>query len=327
MGMKGQKIAIIAGAVLASCLCLGGAWMVWRAFSQAGDVRKTLEDSLGQLQKVYAKDPFPSRNNVAAITNDTHRLREWNAALSRDLSTNESVAATNALTPSAFIQQLQHTVRELDAVAARNGGKVLADGFAYGFPQYLGAAGGMPKPEDVKRLDVQLRMVDAIMREMLAGHVSAISLAEREVFETGVEAVAPGAASVSRRGSRRAAPRAAMTAAAPAAMGAYPHQHFVFAFDVAEYAFDDVLDRLAVMPMFVVVTELTVQRDERGLRAPSDTTAAAGVAPAAKPAESADSNKTKAPALPRSQREASGPDIAPLLKVRMQLDVYTFEGV
>ena len=222
MGMKGQKIGIIAGAVLAGCLCLGGAWMVWRAFSKAGDVRKTLEDSLGQLQKVYAKDPFPSRNNVAAITNDTHRLREWNAALSRDLSTNESVAATNALTPSAFIQQLQHTVRELDAVAARNGGKVLADGFAYGFPQYLGAAGGMPKPEDVKRLDVQLRMVDAIMREMLAGHVSAISLAEREVFETGVEAVAPGAASVSRRGSRRAAPRATMTAAAPAAMGAYP---------------------------------------------------------------------------------------------------------
>lgn len=329
--MKGQKIAFVAGAVLAGGLCLAGAWMAYSAFAKADLEKSTLEETLGKLQKAYKKDPFPNRTNVAVATNDAHRLNEWNEALGRDLCTNEVFAATNTLTPSAFIQQLQHTVRELDALASSSGNKVLPDGFAYGFGQYLGAGGSMPKPEDVKRLDTQLRMVDLIVRELLASHVSAVAQVDREGFETGPDAAA-GTPATSRHGGHRAAPMTpAPTSRAPSA-GAYPHQHFVFAFDATEAALDDVLDRLAVMPLFVVVSEVSVQREERGLKPPPDQATEADrsrpvAAAAVKPTADSADGKVKTPALLRSARGASGPEIAPLLKVHLQLDVYTFVGV
>lgn len=321
--MKGQKIAIGAGAALACGLCLGGAWMAYSAFDKAGSVRTTLESTLKQLQSSYKKDPFPNRGNVAVVTNDAHRLSAWNEALGRDLGTNETFTTTNSLTPSAFIQQLQHTVRELDLLAANGGNKVLPEGFAYGFSQYLGAGGSMPKPDDVKRLSLQLRMVDAVMRELFAGRVSAVSQVDRELFETGLDVVAGPASAAGHHGGHHGAQNVPAPTARASSTGAYPHQHFALVFDATEATLDAVLDRLAAMPLFVVVSDLNVHREERGLRPPPDQAAGAAARPAA---ESAD-GKTKAPALLRAQRVASGPEIAPLLKVRLQLDVYTFVGV
>jgi len=81
----------------------------------------------------------------------------------------------------------------------------------------------------------------------------------------------------------------------------------------------------------VVVTDLEIHRLERGLLAPPERTAGADnktTAPAAgtAPTGAAPAASATGP-LPQSQRIVSGPDVSPLLKVQMQLDVYTFDGV
>ena len=67
------------------------------------------------------------------------------------------------------------------------------------------------------------------------------------------------------------------------------------------------------MPLFVVVTEVSVDRVSRGLQPRLE-----------KPVVETDKART-AVILP-TQRVVSGPEIAPLLKAQMMIDVYTFEG-
>jgi hypothetical protein len=310
MGMKGQKIAIGAGVAVAVLLCLGGAWIAWRAFASSAGVREERNTRLKQLQSIYKKDPFPSATNVVVVRRDRQRLDGWTQDLGRELRGSLG-AATNVVSPSLFIQQLQQVAREL-----RNprltGGVALPEGFAFGFERYLGTT-TMPGVKDVPRLALQLHMVNAMLREILAARVSAVTAVERDQFEDAAAAAPAAPAPGSGRGRHGPAAAAPAGSAAAAPAGPYARQRFSFAFTAGEKSLDEVLDRLAAMPLFVVVADLAVQReDQRGLR------------PAPEKAADADKNK---PAPDRRPRVVSGPEISPLLKVRMQVDVYTFEGV
>lgn len=313
--MKGQKIAIVTGAAVAVLLCLAGAWVAYVAFSKADTAKGARDETLKQIESIYRRNPFPSATNVWTVKNDRQKLDSWNRAMEQRLRAESAAAATNDLTPSGFIDQLTATRRELLALAQSGGGKVLPDGFAFGFDQYL-VASAMPRPDDVRRLTLQLRMVDALVRQILASHVITLTQTDRDVFEN--PGAAPATTPAAPAGSGRhhhGSTAAPVRVTAAATDGSYARQHFVLSFEGKEHALDDVLNRLAAMPMFVVVTDLEIHREERGLRLPPERAAVT------------EKEKEKPAALPRSQRVASGSDVAPLLKVQLQIDVYTFDGV
>ncbi len=303
--MKTRDIVLMASAGGVFLLCAAGVWFAYDSYAKSSKVRSKLDGTYNTLKKIYDADPFPSTNNVALLQRETAWLSGWHRTLADELRA--AAAPSESPTPGGFIQKLQNVSAELHRKAAAEGGKVLADEFAFGFERYLGGTSEMPKSENVKRLALQLAMVDAVTREILDSHVNAISQIGREVFEG-----ESGEAPVTSGRSRRPAPAAA---AAPVADARYPCQHFTFTFVSDERSLATVLVRLAKMPMFVMVADLRIDREDRGLQP----------RPEKSPAE-ADKGKPAAAAAP-AQRVVSGPEIAPLLKTQMQVDVYTFEGV
>jgi len=332
--MKGQKIAIVGGSVAALLLCLAGAVITYRAFDSADVAKAKLDDTLKNLQSVYHRDPFPCATNIWTVKTDNQKLEDWNQAMVDKLRSESVVVATNDLTPSGFIDRLTVMRNELVKLSLANGDKVFPDNFAFGFDQYL-ISSSMPHPDNVPTLALQLLMVDALMRQILASHVASLSQIDRTIFEnSGSGSASPGASASPgrhRHGAEPAAPSPAVAHAPASPSSSYPKQHFTIAFEASESALDEVLNRLASMPLFVVVTDLEIHRLERGLLAPPERTAGADnktTAPAAgtAPTGAAPAASATGP-LPQSQRIVSGPDVSPLLKVQMQLDVYTFDGV
>lgn len=314
--MKARKIIIAACTGSAFLLCLAGFVFAYRAYDKASKVKATLGGTYRQLETIYNENPFPYPTNVAVRRSEAAWMTNWCQSLVEELRAGAS--SNEDLSSSGFIQKLQNTSAELHRQAAAEGGKVLADGFAFGFDRYLGSKSEMPKPENVKRLALQFAMVEAITREVLASHVNALSQIDREKFDgEGVETSGGG-------GGRRHTPAAAgaPVPAVSAADARYPRQHFTFTFTADEKSLAEVLGRLAKMPLFVVVTALKIDRVERGLLSRPEKPAAE--ADKTKPAVEFD--KAKAAVMPPSQRVVSGPEVAPLLKTQMQIDVYTFEG-
>ncbi|MEI6211153.1 MAG: Amuc_1100 family pilus-like protein [bacterium] len=293
-------VAIIAGVVL--LLCLAGFASAYRAYAKASTVKATLKGSYSQLQAIYNENPFPCLTNMTVLRGDTDWMNNWHQSLTMELR----AIATPSTNPSSsiFIAKLQESSEELHKLARVDGSKMLPDGFAFGFERYLPR--GYPAPEHVRRLSLQFSMVEAIVREILGSRVTELSQVDRERFE--VES-----AEASSAGRRRGVAPAAVVAPPTDTDSGYSRQHFTIAFTSDEKALAEVLNRLAKMPLFVVVTEIKIDRVERGLR------------PRAEKA-TGEADKS-APPPPPTQRLVSGPGIAPLLKTRMLIDVYTFEGV
>jgi hypothetical protein len=309
--MKGHKIVIAAGLGLMAILCLAGAWFAFGAYSKAAKVKASLGGTLRQLQAIYNADPFPNAANRQAILADSAWIGDWMSALGQELRAAQ-VGPTNNLSPSLFIDKLQSATRALRTLAQAEGTQVFPEGFAFGFDRYLGSASSMPKPEHVQRLAMQLAITDALVRELLASHVSTVTHFEREAFDTG----APVAAADDGGGRRRragGAPVAGAPAAAAAAGGRYSRQHFNISFTAREKALVEVLNRLARMSLFAVVTEVSIHRMAAGFQPP--------------PEKSIETDKAKAALLPPGQRIVSGPEMDPVLRATIQVDVFTFEGV
>jgi hypothetical protein len=163
----------------------------------------------------------------------------------------------------------------------------------------------MPKPEDVPRLSLQLAMTDTLMREIFACHIQTLTSIERETFEAGL---ASATRSVHRPGYPVPVP--SPTPVVAGGNGLYSKQRFTITFLASERSLLLVLNRLAQMPMFVVTTDLETTREDRGLIAP--------------PAKNTNSETNR---LERAQRLVSGSEMSSPLKVRLQVDVYTFNGV
>jgi hypothetical protein len=303
--MKGHKTALVIGAVFIGLLCLWGAYETYQAFDNANDVKKSLNDYLRQLQSFYHKNPFPRAENTKQAQTDEKNISEWTQGLGKDLLASQPTPSSNS--PSLFIQHLQQTVRHLQGVASSSSTKLGADSAAasFGFFLYLGKTGVMPKPEDVPRLSLQLAMTDTLMREIFACHIQTLTSIERETFEAGL---ASATRSVHRPGYPVPVP--SPTPVVAGGNGLYSKQRFTITFLASERSLLLVLNRLAQMPMFVVTTDLETTREDRGLIAP--------------PAKNTNSETNR---LERAQRLVSGSEMSSPLKVRLQVDVYTFNGV
>ena len=328
---------IMAGAlaVFIALLVLGSVHLL-KSQAAAREARDRRDAALGNLRTLYAAKPFPSVENAGRMREHVERLELMRAVMTNALSARDVPSVP--LSPSRFIQELQAAIRDrLQAKAPIvEGVRAVPDGFAFGFERYLTAGAPMPREQDVPRLAQQLGMIERLVDEVYGAQIGALRRIVRDEFDAGA---APAEADAPRAGGRLRARRDSGAGARPdtAAKSAfYRAQHFTLEVAGRQAAIGDLLNRLAAMPMFVVVTDVDIRKAGDDLRAPqaASPVAAAAAAPglvaatAGTPGAPAAAEE-KISTRPPSQRLVSGVEIDPPVQARIEIEIFNFakEGV
>jgi hypothetical protein len=310
--------------------CLGAGGFLFSAMLARGAAAEQRNEAYAELQKIYAAKVFPSEENIARFAEDQKALEAWLQTAAGLVHKGDLHIETNS--PAVFKQSLQATVRKLSSQPGAVKGKVVEAGFKFGFDKYLGDSASLPDKENVWRLTQQLTVIERICQELYAANILGLESVQREAFDEEKEAQPQEEQGSGRRRRRDRQPDRSAPAAAAAVSGAgefHSKQRFSFTFQARPAAFVEALNRLAAMEMFVVVFDVEFRKtddplmkyDARKKEKESKAAAAAalgGSAPAA-PADPA--------TVPHVERIVTDPELEPPVSVKLDIDVYSFEGV
>lgn len=322
--MNRTKIIVAGIFVVVVALLIAGSVRLTRSYAAAQEARQLRDSAFGNLKQLYEAKPFPSMENAERMQQDVQALLQMRDALTNAVSARD--VARPSLSPSRFIQELQTTLRErLQAQAPIvEGVRVVPDNFAFGFERYVAAGAPMPQEKNVPRLAQQLVMIENLVSEVYAAQIGTLRSVKRDEFDAGEAEDAGGETEsrVSRRNSRREA--ASSDAGRLSSSSLYSAQRFTLEVTGRQAAIGDLLNRLAAMKMFVVVTDVEFRKSGDDLRAP----AAAPAASAVPVAEAVVVEELVSKLWP-SKRLVSGLDIDPPISARIELEVISFkkEGV
>lgn len=155
---KQQMIGAIGAGVFT--VCAGGlGYMLWDAYSVRTEAEEQL-DSETQSFNGYNQSPvFPSKKSIDSVKSNEQVYAAWYDAAHAFAAGGDRVLPIE--TPPIFKQRLQNEVRRMVALPGGLDGKIAAPEFLFGFDQFLGEGGVLPKDAEVPLLAVQL---DAISR-------------------------------------------------------------------------------------------------------------------------------------------------------------------
>jgi len=304
------------GGVVLGIACVGvGVWFTM-ALTKSQQKKSELTSAFSELERLCdKKNFFPNADNIAKMSENRQTLEAWVVAATNQLA--KSDVPLTAATPAGFKSDLEDAIREMVRQSEVQGRPArVAPDFRFGFDKYKGEV--LPETADVPRLHQQLDIIKLLVAELYGANVVKLEAVTREVFESGgaPEAAAPAA----RRKNRPSGGGAAATAAKPSAAsadGAFESQRFTVAFQAYPDTFAEVLNRMAVMDIFVVVSEVDVKKGD--LKKEAAATAAAKPPVAAQPADE--------DAPPPVAQVVTNPPDEPPVSVRLVLDVYSFKGV
>jgi len=225
-----------------------------RATRIAQEARKRLND-------FYARDPFPSEENVAQVTKNRDIAADVFATLHTKLKAGQ-ITAPAGLQPVDFQNRFNEEQSALLAEATAKDVHV-PERFAFGFERY--AEGELPKEEHVPRLVQQLRMIDRLCRVLYEARIRELKSVTREEFEGLLQAVDPGRAR-SRGGRLGAADQAeALKNAGLIEAGElFAKLRFGLEFVASEGSLLEILNRLGADPLFVSVVSVSVKNEKDG---------------------------------------------------------------
>lgn len=300
-------MVVVAGVFIGLLLVAAVAILV-RGFLQFSEVESALRETRAQMETLYGRKPFPSQENLV-------REKENIADIQQNLVELQTAMAAGQVepvgqNPAGFINQFFETQKELLA-EARAAGVTVAKNYDFSFGRHMG--GNLPAPHDVPRLTQQLKIVELLCGVLYTARVSRLSGLARQEFEVDAPAsaakpAAPGrAAEVELRNVND--PSAGLVPQGQL----YGRWHFVLQFSGRESAVMNVLNGLAKSPVFMVVTRLDIEGDEKLFERKEVAQAAkAGEEPAA----------VKAQPAAKDYRVVCGRDA--LMNVKLDLDVYQF---
>lgn len=310
-----KKQKIIFG-VLAAVIAFGIAGIAAMLVQSSGRATAALEardSAKSQLDSIYRSPMFPSPENRKIVEGDKIEIETWLAAVSNRLHQGD-IHVNEAMTPSMWIKTVEDMRRQF-------GTRQTADGFAYGFEQYLGA-GKLPAQADVARLAKQAEIIKAIMTELTQAGVLKITRMSRPVFEEADASAQTEQVSTRRgRAARGAQEQAAVkkeSAEAVLAGGLALRQRYTVEFTAAPTALIETMNRLMAMPLFAVVSDFEIKGPSLK-KGPQTAPANSKTDPAAENAAYKD--------LSHEARVISDPLLSDPLQIRLDIDVYTFQGV
>lgn len=304
-----RKIMVIVAGILIGVLLVGAVAILVRGFLQFSEVESALRETRAQMETLYGRKPFPSQENLK-------REKENIAAIQQDLVELQTAMAAGQVepvgqNPAGFINQFFETQKELLA-EARAAGVTVAKNYDFSFGRHMG--GNLPAPHDVPRLTQQLKIVELLCGVLYTARVSRLTGLARQEFE--VDAPVTAVAKPALPG--RAAEAEVRNVNDPSAGQVPPGQlygrwHFVLQFSGRESAVMNVLNGLAKSAVFMVVTRLDIEGDEKLFERREVAQAVkAGEEPAA----------VKAQLAAKDYRVVCGRDA--MLNVKLELDVYQF---
>ncbi len=332
-----KKVIVTVGAIVALILVGVPALLLFRGISQFSTAAADLEMSVNQLRSYYAKNPFPSRENIKLERENLKTMHGWFGQLV-DVVTRGQVNRGES-TPTRFSTQYNDVRNGLLSEAKKQGVTLSRDN-ALGFSRY--AEGVLPAPVDVSRLAQQLTMTERLTTVLLEAKVKSVDTVGRQVFDSVSLAAMPsseGGGRSNRRSSRRDASAsragrpsggtrpAAQAAPSGPARDLYEVEPFSLEFRAKEAVALDVLNRLARHSLCVVVTGVQFSKQGQDLHMPetdgSEDASTADLLPTAAEAAVAD-HKPADGELTREHRMVSGPDVDAAMAVKIDLEVYTF---
>ncbi len=325
--MKRQQIVLIVCGALMAIFCLGAGWFLFSAMMERSAAADQRNEAYQQVQKIYGSKVFPSEENIARVNDDRKALEAWLTTASALVHKGDLLIDTNS--PAVFKQSLQRTVRELSAQPGAIKGKVVDSGFSFGFDKYLGDSASLPEKENVWRLTQQLTIIEKICKELYAANILSLEKVQRETFDD-VSLDQPKEESGGRRRSRKDR-QPERKAAAPAGMvsGAseyYSKQRFSFVFQARPAALVEALNRLTAMDLFVVVSDTEFRKTDDPLLK-RDTRKREKEAQGGVAAEGLGGAAVDLATVPHEARIVSDPELEPPVSVKLDIDVYSFEGV
>ncbi len=232
------------GAIGAGVFVLGAGGLgfcVYSAWSARGEAEETLQGAVGGFQGHYNAPVFPSRKSLDSVTSNKTAYAAWLAEAQTLAARGDKVFP--AETPPIFKQRLQREVRRMAALPGGVEGKIAAATFLFGFEQYLGEGGVLPKDEDVPRLAQQLDAI-AQVTDLLA-EVGALEIKT-------IRRIEPKAADEDDDRNGRKAKKGEQEADAPKVTAL----EYAFEFTTHPAALVEALNRLTACPRFVTVKNL-----------------------------------------------------------------------
>ena len=320
-----KNMVLIVGGSIAGILLLVTLFMLFRFRSKYESVNSDLRASQQRLDALYARDPFPSEENVLLVQTNLDVLQRYFDGFYGELK--EGQIEPVKMEPAEFPLLLGKTMERL-RTRAGEAGVALPSRFAFGFEHY--AVGALPNAGDVPRLVIQVKTVEELCNILFNAKISEMVSVSRQVFEAGVVPSGDDSYGGGRRGGgRRRGPEqsseegeSAQTAEYVDPSGLFSREHYILTFKGKDVAVMDVLNRFARSKMFVVVSRLDIANEvplpkaQAVVAVPTVKSGPGGAASVA-----ALSAQPKAEVPSHESRIVAGRE---LVKATLELDVYRF---
>lgn len=327
------NIFVMVGAAVVAVLVAVVAFLLYGEIDRFNTVKGEVDSAVKTLRNFYRNKPFPSAANVELERKNVDVIGQWMRTLTDDLRKDDVKVVQ--VSPAILLTVLSEAKKALVKEAEKQG-TTLPAGFEFGFEKY--AQGLMPSPTDVTRLNEQLLIVQSLCMVLFEEGATALTRVTREEFE---QQSAPAGAAGALTPRQLALQKLQGQQKVAGDKGLYTKQSFTLEFRAKEKSVVNILNRIAKLGAFAVVTFLDIQSEGTGVK-PSPTgtaedagavrTGAGGVNPSAAKVEvkgkKTEGGDTAIPEIvfpPRDERIVSGPTLEQPLKVRMDVSVYKFE--
>lgn len=185
---KQQMLGAVGAGVFVLCAagCGFGLYLAW-------DERREAEDALAAAvagyRSHYAAAVFPSKRSLDSVKSNTVSYTAWYEDAHQLAARGDK--RFPAETPPIFKQRLQGVVRRLASLPGGVEGKIAAPSFLFGFEQYLGEGGVLPKDGDVPRLAMQLDTIAEVVDLFARAGVLEVKAVQRIERKADAEEQAP----------------------------------------------------------------------------------------------------------------------------------------
>ncbi len=339
--MKKSRIILISCAVATAAVAVVCVLLAVLGFGKASEASERADKAVSAIGKVYARDPFPSEENIARAGTNALWRADWTKKLA--LAVDEGAyPPARGVTPGAFSQMRERVIESLtkSAPEGEDGKSILPENFAFGFERY---SSGVPAEKaHVERLVRQLKAMEDLMGVVYRAGIVRLEAAGREVFEEG----SPDDEGFSGRTDRPTTVSGSTITLPPLASpkGAVPLQRdrFALQFTAREGSLASILDAIDSMRPFAMVSSLSFEKIRPDVVFPDENEAERRAQSASRDDQprrsrrhrrgaSAEEEQESVPAAqplnerpaPRSSRLVSGPLREAPIRVLMTVDFYS----
>ncbi|MBU4199029.1 MAG: Amuc_1100 family pilus-like protein [Verrucomicrobia bacterium] len=246
----------ICGAVILVALMIIGV-KLFAAIRQYTAEKSALQAVMDRKQRLDRRTPYPSMENVKQEAENFKDLLDSYNELNEMLRARQ--IEPQVMQPAEFMPLLENSLRRLRSQLS-SARVIYPPKFTFGFGRYAG--GKLPAPGDISLLVQQLKIVDALCQALgKVGVADLVSIARNE-FELSGRPVESDARNTRGVPSPAGSPSSGKTGND----ALYTTQHFKLVVKANEAAIFDLLNLLARLPMFTVVTLVEMENQKQSFR-------------------------------------------------------------